>query len=76
MPASIPQTLDEAKTVGRAFSGSDKDLQKHGFPTETRQCSPGGAGALCASYICVDGWRLVRYCDTGLGCTEIYEVPC
>ena len=76
MPPPIPQTLAEVKAVGRVFNGSDQDLQKYGIPIETWECSSGHAGAICASYSCVNGWRLVRYCDTGLGCTEVYEVPC
>jgi hypothetical protein len=74
MPINVPATSSEANAVGRPFTGSTGDLQKYGFPLETYPCQ--GAGEKCAVYQCVNGWRLVRYCDGGLGCTDSYEVPC
>jgi len=74
MAIPVPETSGAAAAVGRVFSGSDADLAKYGFPLEQYPCTTGGNK--CAVYQCVNGWRLVRYCDGGLGCTDSYEVPC
>jgi hypothetical protein len=76
MAHPIPQTLAEAKAVGRPYAGDDADRRKYGFPTQTWDPATIPAGHICTVYSCVGGWLLVMYSDTANGCTEVYEVPC
>lgn len=77
MPDPYPMTLVQAQAGGgRRFTGTVQDLQNYGAPIQTWDCSTVPAGHACAVYSCVNNWRLIRYCDAALGCTEVYEVPC
>ena len=77
MAVPIPQTLDQADAAGgKPFRGSDEEEAAYGAPIQLWPRAGASSGDICAAFICLDGWRLVRYRDGGLGCTETYLVPC
>jgi hypothetical protein len=74
-----PKTLKEALARGHVKLLDHEKLQMkatYGDPAPVADCSTLNPGDMCAEYPCVDGIKIVMYCDDTKGCTHAVKVPC
>ena len=79
MALSIPENLNEALAAGHtALEGDERDaaLATFGSPDVGQDCSTWPPGHKCGETDCIDGFKLVLYCDNSKGCTVHVKVPC
>ena len=49
---------------------------KYGEPLVVRDCGSLNPGDKCQEYRCINGYKLVIYCNRSEGCTDAREEPC
>ena len=79
MADDVAQTLEEA--IRRGYRKlppieARTAAARFGAAIMKGNCATLPPGAICAEYACVNGVKLVMYCDGAKGCTEHYEAPC
>jgi len=74
----MAMTLKEALSKGHEVSLTDEEIKAtHGDPIAVNpDCSSMDENQVCAEYKCVEGWKIIKYCDAAGGCTRQVRVPC
>jgi hypothetical protein len=79
MPKHTPKTLTEALSLGHQKLADHEKQRAHatfGAAKQVADCSTLNPGDKCAETACVNGFRIVMYCDGSNGCTHYVKIPC
>jgi hypothetical protein len=80
MPSRVPRTFDKAVEAGHEVL-SKVDARKHlkvrAFaPRLDGGCDAQNPGDKCSETNCIDGYKIVLYCDESGGCSRAVKVRC
>ena len=79
MTEETPKTLKEALARNfKELTDQEKSARRPHFAAalSAPSCAAKRPGDLCSEGGCVDGKKLVMYCDNSNGCTHWVEMPC
>jgi len=74
-----PKTLTEALSLGHKELADHEKSQMHatfGAANAVADCGTLNPGDKCAETACVNGFKIVMYCDGSNGCTRSVKIPC
>jgi hypothetical protein len=74
-PSNLTEALAAGHTVVEEHEQDDA-LATFGAPAIAQDCSTWPPGHKCGETDCIDGWKLVLYCDNTKGCTVYVKTPC
>lgn len=79
MSGSTPKTFKEAIALGHQELNATESAQVravYGAANKVAECGFSPPGTRCAETACVNGFKIVMYCDEANGCTRAVKVPC
>lgn len=75
-PMTLEEALDHHQGQKLSPAESASALMVYGEAFSVASCGTLAPGARCAETACVNGFKIVMYCDETNGCTKAVKVRC